>query len=121
MAVATRNTRTSIAAATTVTAGTPSNGTSFDMRTAISGTALGTIINGGTGPTISAQFCVQMSTDNATWVDIFRASAGTAASTTYPFAFVLPPDTAYHRVVIDSNTGQNVTGYGVIEETTSIG
>jgi hypothetical protein len=66
------------------------------------------VANGGTGPTIAATVTVQVSADNTTWVVWASDVAGLIASTTYTFGYDLPPPVAYTRVVVGSNTAQNV-------------
>jgi CO/xanthine dehydrogenase Mo-binding subunit len=68
------------------------------------------VTNGGTGPTIPANITVQVSADNTTFVQWAMDTAGVTASTTYSFGYQLPPEIAYARVVVGSNTAQSVTG-----------
>lgn len=70
----------------------------------------GTIVNGGTGPTIACTVQLQGSIDNTSWYTIDQATGITTATTTTPFAFNLIADGwLYLRCFYIGNTGQTVT------------
>lgn len=121
MATAVKNARSSIAAGTTNTAGSTTTGSTITLTTALGGTAGGRITNGGTGPTLPANFVVQISHDNTNWREYMRQAAGTTASANYDLFCEIPPGILYARIVVDSNTGQSVTCEGIIDELTSVG
>lgn len=110
-------------ASATVTAGTPSNGTAFDIGYGVSG--VGQVTNGGTGPTIACDFVLQVSSDGGTtWFDWSRQTAGTTASAVYRFPFALGigagGDFGKWRPSFQNNTAQNVTGQCDAESTTAL-
>ena len=97
---------------TSNTAGSTTTGSWIDLTAVYSSTIYALITNGGTGPTVGCSVRVDLSTDNGTTIYqgvLGTYLAGTANSTTYWFAFSLPPDTMYARVVFTGNTGQAVT------------
>lgn len=99
-----------VAGGVTVAAGTPQTSAVVDNHLGYGSTITVQITNGGTGPTIPATLTIQVSADNTTFVVWAQDTAGVTASTTYSFAYQLPPEIAYSRVVIGSNTAQSVTG-----------
>lgn len=101
---------TPVAGGVTVAAGTPQTSAVVDNHLGYGATLTVQVANGGTGPTVPASITVQVSSDNTTFVTWALDTAGVAASTTYSFGYQLPPEIAYARVVIGSNTAQSVTG-----------
>lgn len=94
----------------TVAAGTPQTSALVDNHLGYGATITAQVTNGGTGPTIPASITIQVSADNTTFVTWAQDTAGVAGSTTYAFAYQLPPEIAYAKVVIGGNTAQSVTG-----------
>jgi hypothetical protein len=101
---------TPVAGGQTVAAGTPQTSAVVDNHLGYGATLTVQVTNGGTGPTVPASVTVQVSADNTTFVTWALDTAGVTASTTYSFAYQLPPEIAYARVVISGNTAQSVTG-----------
>jgi hypothetical protein len=101
---------TPVAGGTTVAAGTPQTSAVVNNSAGYGATITAQVTNGGTGPTIPATVTVQVSADNTTFVVWAVDTAGVTASTTYSFGYQLPPEVAYARVVIGSNTAQSVSG-----------
>ncbi len=118
---ATQNVRTLHASASNAAAGT-TYGTTWDLSTAFGGTIEARITNGGTGPTIPADFVVQISYDGGTtWRDFSRQTAGVTAATSYDFAVEIPPSVKTARTSFQSNTAQAVTVEAFGHELTSVG
>lgn len=92
-----------------VAAGTPQTSAVVDNHVSYGATLTVQITNGGTGPTIGATVTVNVSADNTTFVPWATDEAGTTASTTYTFAYQLPPEIAYASVTVGGNTAQAVT------------
>lgn len=99
-----------VAGGQTVAAGTPQTSAVVNNSVGYGATITVQVTNGGTGPTIPANITVQVSADNTTFVIWASDTAGVVASTTYSFGYQLPPEIAYARVIIGSNTAQSVTG-----------
>lgn len=121
MASAIKTLRTIVAAATSNGAGSTTNGTTWNLTTALGGVMTANITNGGTGPTIGCDFVVQVSGDGTNWKEFSRQTAPVAASGSYNFAVELPPGVMYARASFQSNTGQAVTVEAFGQELTSIG
>lgn len=105
----------------TLTAGTPIEGSTIDLRTALGCSVTAKITNGGTGPTVPATVEIQVSNDGSAWKSWAKASAGVANSGVYEFSFDLPPSIMYARTRFADNTVQNVTVEAFGHELTSIG
>lgn len=115
----------SLMSAVTVAAGTPQNSAAQAIGYGCS--IVGSITNGGTGPTVAASATLQVSADGTTWYSTNQVqTAGVAASTTYPFEFDIgvggngPGDWANARVQVGSNTGQSVTANAVASHTSAL-
>jgi hypothetical protein len=121
MATAVKTLRTIIAAATSNAAAGTTTGTTVNLTTALGGLLHGKITNGGTGPTVAANFTVQISGDNSTWKTYIVQPAGAVASTSYEFFVEIHAAVMYVRVVVDANTAQAVTCEAFLQELTSIG
>lgn len=105
---------TSLASSLSVPASTPTASTTLSASTYFSIGIAGTIVNGGTGPTIACTAQLRGSIDNSTWYVIDQAAGVTGAGVTIPFAFNLIPDGwLYLQVNFTGNTGQAVTGNAV--------
>jgi hypothetical protein len=102
-------------------AGSTTNGTAWNLTTALGGVMTALITNGGTGPTVGCDFVVQISADGAAWKEFSRQTAGVANSGAYSFAVTLPPGVMYARPVFAGNTGQAVTVESFAQELTSVG
>lgn len=101
---------TPVAGGQTVAAGSPQTSAVVDNHLGYGATLTVQIANGGTGPTVPAGLAVLISADNTTFVTWASDTAGVTASTTYSFAYQLPPEVAYAKVTISGNTAQSVTG-----------
>lgn len=93
----------------TNTSGNTTTGASVDLTTALEAGVVGVITNGGTSPTNSCNFIVEISNDNSTWTEYCRAAAPVNSSTTYTFPVQLPGWVMYARTKFTGNTGQSVT------------
>lgn len=121
MATATANkTARTLQSSGSNSAGGTTNGTGLDLRTTFGGLAMGRITNGGTGPTVGCDFVIQTSTDNSTWREYARQTAGTTASQSYDFPIEVPPSVMYVRSVFTGNTGQAVSVECSFHELSSI-
>jgi len=120
MSTATKNARTFQASATNTAAGT-TTGTAVNLTTALGCSITGKITNGATGPTVACDFVVEVSNDNSTFHEAFRAPAGVANNGVYHFPpVVLSADIMYARTKFTGNTAQNVTVEAQGHETTSV-
>jgi len=119
MAIA--KTRTSIFNAVTLTAGAGNtNGAAIDMSAGNGGQLNLKLTNGGTGPTIAAQY--QITCTNNTGGTIYVNDGGplvgsVTASTAVSWSINIPKDVVQVLVTAGSNTGQNVTADGDISVT----
>jgi hypothetical protein len=121
MAIATKTLRTLVAAATSNTAGSTTNGTTWNLTTALGGVMTANVTNGATGPTIGCDFVVQVSGDGTNWKEFSRQTAPTANNGSYSFAVELPPGVMYARPSFQGNTGQPITCEAFGQEITSVG
>lgn len=118
---ATKTLRTIIAAATSNSAAGTTTGTTVDLTTKYGGVLTGKITNGGTGPTVAANFTVQVSGDNSTWKTYQVFTATNTASAVFEIPPIdIPPGVMYIRVVVDANTAQAVTCEAFLHELTTI-
>ena len=109
MATATKSAITFQASASNAAAAT-TTGTGQDYTTAVDGGRIyAKITNGGTGPTVACDFVVQESSDNSTYREVSRQTAGKTNSGVYEFVYDIPRGTMYVRTVFVGNTGQTVT------------
>lgn len=121
MATATTTTtvRTGVASAAN-TAGSTTTGTACDCRTTFGGLWVCQVTNGATGPTIACDAIFELSRDNTNWIEVARATAGTANNGVYGFTFKCEPGTQYSRIKFSGNTAQSVTVEAYMHEFTSI-
>jgi hypothetical protein len=120
MAVATKTYRTLQASASN-TAGSTTTGTGLSLLTALGGTLVAVITNGGTGPTVACDLVVEVSGDNSTWYEFARMTSQTGNSTVTTFRVRVPESVLYVRSRFTGNTGQTVTVEAYFHELTSIG
>ena len=111
--------RTLQASASNASAAT-ATGTAVNLNAALGGVAGGKITNGATGPTIPAQFVLEVSHDGTNWYELARFTAGVANSAIYSFAQDVPPGVMQVRSVFTGNTAQAVTVEAYFQELTSI-
>ena len=90
-------------------AGATTTSSTLDGHTAYAMGITAQITNGGTGPTVGCNATVNVSGDNVNFFFFAQVTAGTTASTTYSWAFDIPPEFAYAQVVFNGNTVQAVT------------
>jgi hypothetical protein len=121
VATAIKALRTLVAAGTSNTAGSTTNGTTWNLTTALGGVMTANVTNGATGPTIGCDFVVQISGDGVNWKDASRQTTPTANGGNYPYTFEIPPEVMYARPSFQNNTGQAVTVEAFGQELTSIG
>lgn len=120
MAIATKTLRT-LVASTTNAAAAATNGTTWNLSTALGGVLTAQITNGVTGPTVGCDFVAQISGDGTTWREYSRQTAPTTASAATAFAVEIPPGVLYARPSFQNNTVQAVTVEAFGQELTSIG
>lgn len=104
----------------TVAAGTPQTSAVVDNHVSYGTTLTVQITNGGTGPTIPAMVTILVSADNTTFVSWANDTAGVTASTTYSFAYQLPPEIAYAKITVGSNTAQSITAIAQYNQITGL-
>jgi hypothetical protein len=90
VATAIKALRTLVAAGTSNTAGSTTNGTTWNLTTALGGVMTANVTNGATGPTIGCDFVVQISGDGVNWKDASRQTTPTANGGNYPYTFEIP-------------------------------
>ena len=117
---ATKNLRTIIAAGTSNSAAGTTTGTAVDLTTRYGGLLTAKITNGGTGPTAGATVKVYTSGDNTSFKLFNQVTADVTASTSYEWAFDIPPGVMYVRADVSGNTGQAVTCEAFLQELTSL-
>lgn len=111
MAVASK-TRTSLWSATTLAAGTPQTSATIDLSTALEAHLSLRITNGGTGPTLPAQFQIKVANNAAATLLVNHGGALQGSSTNsdvIDFSVELPIGIAAVQVVASGNTAQSVT------------
>lgn len=111
---------TPVAGGVTVAAGTPQTSALVNNSTGYGATLTVQVTNGGTPPTIPAVVTILVSADNTTFVTWASDTVGLVASTTYSFGYQLPPEIAYAKVVVGSNTAQSVTGIAQYNQITGL-
>lgn len=116
----TKTLKTYITAATSNIAGGTTTGTVANHSTAYGGLITAKVTNGGTGPTVGATINVYTSGDNVNFKLFASVLAGTTASTSYEYAFVLPASAMFSRVDVTGNTVQAVTCEAFCQELTTI-
>lgn len=94
---------TSVSAAGTATSAVVNNSAGYGITLTVQ------ITNGATGPTVPASLSVMVSADNTTFVLWASDQAGAVASTSYTFAYQLPPEISYAKIIVTGNTAQAVT------------
>ena len=102
----------------TLTAGAGDTSSTIQDLTAVDNATVDLrITNGGTGPTIPAQFQIETSPDNGTNYFDFGGPlvslTGNSIVTEWS-GIHLPPGCMYVRITAGSNTGQNVTARAVV-------
>lgn len=104
----------SVLASVSVAVGTPQVSGWFATNQGVSGVCK--ITNGGTGPTVGADFVIEIADDNSgthaqEWSRQTQASLAASAVNNLPFGFSIGSgaDAPYYRVTITGNTGQAVT------------
>lgn len=126
----TKAARTLIAAATSNAAGSSTEGTPVDLRTAQGGLLTAKITNGGTGPTVQATMRVLCAhTTGATptgaaegtdWKLLYEIGGGTTANeVTRIRGMVIDPAVMHLHVRVTGNTGQAVTCEAFLSEISS--
>lgn len=113
-------TDTSIWAASSQSAGATTTASAVNLTDGYGAEIVGSITNGGTGPTTPAYVALEESSDNSQWIEVERITAGVANSAVQPFKFVLGPACRYARLVSSGNTGQAVTLNARIAELTEV-
>lgn len=119
MATATKTARTFQSSATNAASAT-TTGSSVNLTTALGCAITGKITNGATGPTVPADFIVEISNDNSAWKTYSKQTAGTVNNAVYEFAVDLPAPVLYARTKFTGNTVQDVTVEAFGHELTSI-
>jgi hypothetical protein len=96
---------------TTLTAGAADNTSSvWTLDDGFGGELYIKITNGGTGPTVAAEFQIWFSPDNSNWYEYGGpTTAGTENSEVSSWSMQIPIGVEYVKVVSGSNTGQDVT------------
>lgn len=117
---ATKTKRTLIAAATSNSAGGTTNGTEWNASTAYGGLVACRITNGGTGPTVGADFVVYVGSTTGEKREFSRQTAPVTNSAVTDFVVEIPPGAMFVNVDITGNTGQAVTAEVFAQELTSI-
>jgi hypothetical protein len=117
---ATKTKRTMIAAATSNAAGGTTSGTEVNLSTAYGALAVCRITNGGTGPTVGADFVVYVGSATGEKREFSRQTAPTTLNAVTDFAVELPPATMFLNVDITGNTGQPVSAEVFVEELTAL-
>ncbi len=121
MATATKTLRSLVAAATVNAAGTTTNGTTWNLTTALGGLMTAKIINGGSAPNVACDFVVQVSADGTSWKEFSRQTASKTLSVATEFTCTLPIGTMYARPVFVGNTGNDVSVEAYGHELTAVG
>lgn len=116
---ATKTSKT-ILASSTITAGTPTNGTEWNASTAYGGIVFAKITNGGTGPTVGCDFVVYLGESTGTKREFSRQTAPTTNSAVQEFAVEIPPGAMFINVTFTGNTAQNVTAECYAEELSTV-
>lgn len=123
--MAATKTRTSIHAATTLTADAGADTTvssAVDLTAGYGASLEIKLTNGGTGPTVAAQVQIQLSNDNTTYFNFGGPLVGkTSASGVAQWGGIrIPIGAKYLKLSSGSNTGQNVTLTADISEVTAL-
>lgn len=93
---------------TNAASGTTTSGT-YDNTSSLGAIINAKVTNGATGPTLACTVTINTSPDGTNWYFYASQTAGTAASTAYPMAFLVPPEAIRAQVVFSGNTAQAVT------------
>lgn len=118
---ATKSLSTSIAAATSNSAGGTTTGTAIDLTTSYGAYVTTKVTNGATGPTVAATVYIETSGDNSNWKTHAAFLTATGNNTvTEPPPVYLPPPVMYCRVRVTGNTGQAVTCEAFVHRLTAI-
>lgn len=117
---ATKTKRTIIAAATSNAAGGTTSGTEWNDSTGYGGLVTCRVTNGGTGPTVGADFVVYVGSVTGEKREFSRQTAPTTNSAVTDFIVELPPGAMFVNVDITGNTGQAVTCEVFAQELTTI-
>lgn len=123
--------RTLIAASTSNAAGSTTEGTPLDLRTASGGILTGKIVNGATGPTVQATMQVLVAhndgttpaagAEGANWKLIAEISPGTVANAIARIpGMIIDAGVQHLHVRVTGNTGQAVTCEAFFSELTSV-
>lgn len=120
MATATKASATFQASASN-TASSTTTGSSVDLTTALGCVVMGKITNGATGPTVACDFIIEVSEDNSTWRELYRATSQTGNNVVTEFSARLPKEIMYARSKFTGNTGQTVTVESYGQKVSSIG
>lgn len=126
----TKAARTLIAAATSNTAGSTTEGTVLDMRTTLGGILTAKLTNGATGPSVQAVIQVLVAHNNGTtpaagaegtdWKLIYELGGGLAAdAVTRIRGLTIDPSVQHLHVRVTGNTGQTVTCEAFLSELSS--
>jgi hypothetical protein len=117
---ATKNLRTIIAAATSNGAGATTTGTVVNLTTAYGGFVTLKLTNGGTAPTVAAQFNVYTSGDNTNF-KLFQVFVGDLVNNSVnQWSLDIAAPVMYVRVDCLGNTVQAVTCEAFLQELTTI-
>lgn len=121
--MASTKTRSSLAAALTMTASAGDvTSSAVTLTTGYSAVINAKLTNGATGPTVAGQIQIQFSNDNTTYTNFGAPLVGKTSNTgVSSWAGIrVPIGTQYVKVVTGSNTGQNVTAEIDISEVSTI-
>jgi hypothetical protein len=116
-------TRTSLWSAVTLAAGTPNTSSSINLSAAFEAHLSLRITNGATGPTLPAQFQIQVANDSGGTLFVNHGGALVGTSTNsdvIDFSVEIPIGVAAVQVVASGNTAQSVTINGDISVVSGI-
>jgi len=110
----TKTTRTLIASATTVAAGSTKTspnviGSSVDCTTFYGGDIVYKITNGSSAPTVQCAITFQSSPDGTNWYDYFTIGGDTVANSVYSATVPLDRSVMYLRAIAYGNVTNTVT------------